>query len=74
MDEHAHLGTTRYTMLSLFVIHVPGKLATLLPSLPTALAFDQLRSKKCCNFNVCSLYVIHKRNRVNKVLRTQWQE
>ncbi|MFC6641831.1 MULTISPECIES: hypothetical protein [Sulfitobacter] len=25
MVEQAHLGTTRYTMLSLSVIHVPGK-------------------------------------------------
>ena len=49
-------------MLSLLVIHVPGKLATLLPSLSTALAFAQLRPKKHCNFNVCSRYVNHSGN------------
>jgi hypothetical protein len=31
MVEQAHLGTTRYTMLSLSVIHVPGKPMLVLP-------------------------------------------
>jgi hypothetical protein len=31
MVEQAHLGTTRYTMLSLSVIHVPGKPMRVLP-------------------------------------------
>jgi hypothetical protein len=31
MVEQAHFGTTRYTMLSLSVIHVPGKPITTAP-------------------------------------------
>jgi hypothetical protein len=39
MVEQAHFGTTRYTMLSLSVIHVPGKPMTALPLLRVRYGF-----------------------------------
>ncbi|WP_169795939.1 hypothetical protein [Pseudoponticoccus marisrubri] len=40
MVEQAHFGTTRYTMLSLSVIQVPGKPMPDVPGLPAPVLFS----------------------------------
>ena len=64
MVEQAHLGTTRYTMLSLSVIHVPGNpIADTFPFVVSlvstadvwAIAMHQKANNRCL-FNDCSRY------------------
>ena len=64
MVEQAHFGTTRYTMLSLSVIQVPGNPMLPVPSSPVPLphrlparTVAEKRAKKPCLFNVRSSYL-----------------
>jgi len=52
MVEQAHFGTTRYTMLSLGVIQVPGKFANAMLLYAKLRPPDVIKAKKPCHFNV----------------------